>query len=206
LQKATSVHLAATVDGTFKADLTGTGSGDLALAGTTLDADLDLANSNAHIKASVPAFLGLTADIIEVGSDTYTKISLTGDKYQKSTTTAGSTTDPAAVLKQIKDFLAKPEVSPTKKDDATCGSKSCYQVEMDLTADELKTLLPDQTLGDATVIVTLFVEKDTLRPVSATAHLTGTTIGDVTVKLTMTDWDKAVTITAPPADQVEPGA
>ena len=204
MQEAKSVHLEVTVEGTLTADLIGTGqASEMSLAGTSLTADLDLANDNAHITAVVPAFLGLTADIIVVGSDTYTKISLAGDKYEKSTTDPGEATDPNAVLKEIADFLDKPEVAPTKKDDATCGSRSCYQVVINLTADDLKTLMPDQDIGDATVVATIFVEKDTLRPVSATVTISGATVGELTLKIAMSEWDKSVTITAPPADQVE---
>jgi len=204
MQEAKSVHLEVTVEGTLTADLIGAGqASEMSLAGTSLTADLDLANDNAHITAVVPAFLGLTADIIVVGSDTYTKISLAGDKYEKSTTDPGESTDPNAVLKEIADFLDKPEVAPTKKDDATCGSRSCYQVVINLTADDLKTLMPDQDIGDATVVATIFVEKDTLHPVSATVTVSGAKVGELTVSIAMSEWDKSVTITAPPADQVE---
>jgi hypothetical protein len=206
MQKAKTVHLAATVDGTINGSLTGLGSGDISLAGTTLEGDVDIAGSNAHFSASAPALLGLSADIIVVGTDTYAKVSLTGPKYQKSTTAAGTPTDPAAALKDLQDFLAKPEVKPTKKDDAACGSKKCYQVVIDLTADELKTLMPDQTIGDAGVTLTLLVEKDTLYPVSVTVALKGTDVGDLSLTLTLSNWDKPVTITAPPADQVEAAA
>lgn len=204
MQEAKSVHLEVTVEGTLTADLIGTGQpGEMSLAGTSLTADLDIANDNAHLTAVVPAFLGLTADIIVIGSDTYTKISLAGDKYEKSTTDPGESTDPSAVLKEIADFLDKPEVAPVKKDDATCGSRSCYQVVINLTADDLETLMPDEDIGDATVVATIFVEKDTLHPVSATVTVSGAKVGELTLKIAMSEWDKSVTITAPPADQVE---
>ncbi len=203
IQKAKTVHLEVTVEGTLTADLIGSGqTSEMSLAGTSLTADLDLANNNAHISAAVPAFLGLTADIIVIGADTYTKISLAGDKYEKSTTTPGDPTDPATAIKEVADFLDKPEVAPIKKDDASCGSRSCYQVVISLSADDLKTLLPDQDVGDATVVATILVKKDTLNPASATVTITGTTVGDITVTVVMSDWNKSLTITAPPADQV----
>lgn len=204
MQQAKSVHVEASVDGTLSADLTGIGQGgDMSLAGTTLTADLDLANGNAHVSAGVPAFLGLTADIIVVGADTYTKVSLTGEKYQKSATSATDPTDPAVALKEVTDFLANPAVSPVKKGDASCGSKSCYQIEINLSAADLATLMPSDTIGDATVVATILVEKDTLYPVSATIVLKGSTVGDLTLTVALKDWDKSVTVSAPPADQVE---
>jgi hypothetical protein len=204
LQAAKTVHLAATVDGTLTIDLLGTGTASpLELTGTSLNGDIDLAAGNAHLAASVPAFVGLSADVIVLGSDTYTLVSLLGTKYTKSTTTPGDPTDPATMITEIKAFLDRPEATPTKKDDASCGSKTCYQVEIELSAAELQTLAPDQPLGDASVVLDLLVEKDTLHPAGATVTVTSTTMGTLTLKLSLSDWDKAVTITAPPADQVE---
>ena len=204
MQSAKSVHVEASVDGTFKADLTGTGTAsELNLAGTNLKGDLDLAAKNAHVTAAVPAFLGLTADIIILGADTYTKVSLSGDKYQKSATTSTDPTDPAVALKEVETFLKKPEVKPVKKDDASCGSKKCYQIELSLSADDLKSLMPDQDLQGASIVATILIEKDTLYPASATVIVSAATLGEVTLKLALTDWDKAVTIAAPPADQVQ---
>lgn len=204
MQNAKTVHLEATVDGTLNADLFGTGqASEMSLAGTSLSGDLDIVNENAHVSAAVPAFLGLTADIIIVGSDTYTKISLTGAKYEKGTTTPGDPKDPAVALKEIADFLAKPEIKPSKKDDAACGSAKCYQIEITLSADDLKTLMPDRDLQGASIVATIVIEKDTLYPASATLTVSGDKVGDITLKLTMSNWDKAVTITAPPADQVQ---
>lgn len=204
MQNGKSVHLEASVDGTFKADLTGTGqSSELNLAGTNLKGDLDLAAKNAHVTAAVPAFLGLTADIIIVGGDTYTKVSLSGDKYQKSATTSTDPTDPAVALKEVQSFLEKPEIKPVKKDDTSCGSKRCYQVELNLSADALKSLIPDQDLQGASIVVTILVEKDTLYPASASVTVSAAALGEVKLTIALTDWDKAVTISAPPADQVQ---
>jgi len=205
LQNAKAVHLDVSVEGSLKADLLGTGqgAGDMSLAGTTVSGDLDLANKNAHISAAVPAFLGLTADIIVVGADTYTKVSLVGDQYQKSSTTAGAPTDPATAIQEVKDFLDKPEIAPTKKDDAKCGSKTCYAVDISLSADELKALIPEQDLGDASIVVSILVEKDTLYPASLSATISGTKVGEITITISLSNWDRAVTITAPPADEIQ---
>ncbi|MEO8468852.1 MAG: LppX_LprAFG lipoprotein [Chloroflexota bacterium] len=204
MQNAKSVHLEATVDGTFKADLTGTGTtSELNLAGTNLKGDLDLAAKNAHVTAAVPAFLGLTADIIIVGTDTFTKVSLSGEKYQKSTTSTTDPTDPTVALKEVETFLKRPEVQPVKKDDTDCGSKKCYQIELKLSADELKALMPNQDLQGASIVATILIDKNTLYPASATVTISSTAFGELKATITMSDWDKSVTITAPPAEQVE---
>ena len=200
---ADSVHLGAEVDGTLSLDPAGSGQAtDMSLAGTRFTADLDLRNHHSHVSAAVPAFLGLSADIVVIGSDTWTKISLSGDKYEKSATDAANPTDPNAVIKSVTEFLARPEVRPTMKDDASCGSKRCYQVEINLTAADIATLMPGTNLGDAVVVVKLLVEKDTLYPAMATVSVKGSKVGDLTLTLRLSDWNKSVTITAPPADQV----
>jgi hypothetical protein len=204
MQKAKTVHIDATVDGTLSPSLIGGGQvGDIALAGTTLAIDADLANKNLKMNASVPALLGMKADVIVIGPDTYTRISLSGDKYVKSTTSATSPTDPATAITELKAFLDRPEVAPTKKDDTSCGSRTCYTIQVDLNADELKALMPDTDLGDATISLTILVEKDTLYPASINVAAKGSTVGDLTIKVTLSNWDKAVTVTPPPADQIQ---
>lgn len=209
LQKAKSLHLEATVDGTVKLDLTGTGTGgDIALTGTSLQADIDIEKENAHLNLAVPALLGMTAEVIVVGQDVYTKSSFTGEKFQKSSTSDSGLpvdpTDPQASLKELQDWLKKPEVDPKKLDDTSCGTKSCYQIEIDLSAEDLKALSPEAAdLGDASVVLTLLVEKDTLRPASMVVTVTSADVGELTVTVSLSKWDESLSIEAPPADQVE---
>jgi hypothetical protein len=209
LQKAKSLHLEATVDGTASMDLLGTGeASDLALTGTSLTADLDVETGDASLELAVPSLLGLTAEVIVVGEDTYLKSSFTGEKFQKGSTSDPGLpvdpSDPQQSLKDLQEWLAKPEVDPKKLDDASCGSKSCYQVEINLSAEDLKTLVPDSgDMGDAVVVLTVLVEKDTLRPASLVVKVTATDVGELTVTLTLSKWDESLGITAPPADQVE---
>ena len=205
MQKAKTVHMGATVDGTLKPTLLGLGDqlGDVSLAGTTLALDADLANKNLKMTLGVPALLGMTADVIVVGPDTFTKVSLTGNKYVKSATSTTTPTDPTVAIAGLQALLARPDVTATKKDDASCGSKTCYAIQVDLKGDALAALIPGTNLGDATVGLTILVEKDTLLPAAINGTAKGSTVGDLTLKLTLSDWDKAVTVTAPPADQVQ---
>jgi hypothetical protein len=209
LQKAKSFHVEASLDGTATLDLTGTGqSSELALSGTSAGGDFDLANGNASIDLAVPALLGLTAEVIVVDGVTYTKSSLTGEKFQKGTASDPGlpvdAADPQQALKDLADWLARPEVDPKKLDDASCGSKTCYQVQIDLGADDLKALIPEAAdMTDGSVVLTVLVEKDTLRPVSVAVVVAAADLGELTLSLSMSKWDEALSITAPPADQVE---
>ena len=209
LQKAKSLHLEASLDGTAKVDLLGTGKAtDLALTGTSLEADVDLVGGNAHLNLSVPAMLGLTAEVITVGTDTWTKTSFSGEKFQKGTAADSGlpvdTTDPQQALKDLAEWLARPEVDPKKLDDASCGTKRCYQVQIDLSAEDIKALIPEAAdMAAGSMVLTILVEKDTLRPVSVAADLAGTDLGELTLDLSLSKWDESLSITAPPADQVE---
>jgi len=209
LQNAKTVHMEATIDGTVKFDPTGTGQpGDISLTGTKLTADIDIEDGDLEASVAVPALLGMTADFIIVDHDTYTRVSLQGDKYTKGTTgEVGIPIDPAdpeQSLKDLQDWLARPEVGPKKLDDTSCGSKSCYQVEIDLTPEEVLALVPDvSTLGSGAVVLTALVEKDTLRLANLVLELTIPEVGQVSINLALSKWDEGLDISAPPADQIQ---
>lgn len=218
LQNAKTVHLAVTVDGQFMLDLTGQGGGSMDFTGTTLAGDLDITNTRAKVTFAVPALLGLTGEVIAVDGASYVKTSLTGALYQKSEGTDAlpvDPTDPDATIAEIKSFLKKPEVSPTKGDDVDCDGKKCYSITIELTDAELAALesaSPDTSADpnssanpDTTINLTILVEKDSVRLHRVTAVVTSGTTGNVTAVLAFTDWDKAVTIEAPPDDQVTEG-
>ena len=113
------------------------------LAGTTASADVDIANKAVHASFTVPALLGLSGDVIVVDKKAYVKTSLTGPHYMVSdvTDTAGvDPTDTGKTIDNVGDLLTQPGIEPVKGDDVACGSKQCYTVNVDLTADELSKI------------------------------------------------------------------
>ena len=204
------------VSGTVNVDAMGTGQAqELPLDNTTAQLEVDVANKNAKASFSAPSLFGLSGELIQIGTTSYTKTSLSGPLYQKSESAEAGAVDEATNMTdedvaQLREQLSKPEVAPTKGDDVACGDKQCYQVTIDLTADELQSLsgdLPTEEipadLADANVAVTFQVEKDTLRPagIDITADLGSQ--GNVTINVDFSNWDEAVSIEAPPADQVQ---
>lgn len=189
-------------------------SAGLDLTGTTAEGDIDLANTAAHIGFTVPPLLDLTGDLIAVGGAAYLKVSLLGDKYQQLGQTPGSTASPGAtaspsptagMLDSLRTSLDQLKTPPTKLPDEQCGDTQCYhvQVTLDQTATgALESLAPGVT-GTGTVDV--WVRKNDLRPSQVVIKGDSGTAAGLTLTLTFSDWDKSVSIQAPPADQIGTG-
>ena len=221
-----SVHVDVTADGTLQLDITGTGAGaPIQLTDSTASLDLDLAAGTAKATFALPGILGLRGELIAVDGSTYIKTSLTGPLYQKSTAADAGVPDPSgspdpssvlAMLTEVRTALARPGVDPVKGADVACGSGTCYTVMIQLTPAELSALgvdpgalplpgdlpIPVPDIGDQTIDLTIRVDKTTTRLAGLTANVAGGAAGDLNAELTFSKWDEALTISAPPADQV----
>lgn len=139
--------------------------------------------------------------------------------------------DTAKMLEALTTFLARPELAPTKGEDVACGNGTCYTVHIELTPEELAALgadagagaalpsalpVPMPDLGDLGVDLTIRVDQATTQLAGLTAVVaSGGAAGAsasaapgataVTVDVTFSKWNEPVTITAPPADQVQSG-
>lgn len=208
-----SFHFKADVSGQLKIDLTGQGSagGALDLQGTTAEGDLDIANKKAKLTFGAPALFGVTGELIQIGNDTYTKVSLLGDKYQKTTSEVGDVGevagDPQKAIQELQDFLNKPGIAPTKLPDEKCGDKDCYHVSLNLTAEQLGDSIGGALGGSAAPegsgTLDLWVQKDNLRPAKLSVVVDAGDMGKITVNVAFTNYDASVSISEPPADQVQ---
>ena len=150
MSTAKTVHVDITADGQLGLDLMGTGAGQaLPLSGTTASIDADLADQDLQLTFALPGLLGLRGDVIVVDDTAYAKTSLTGELYQSmpldsaGVPSTGASPDPSAVaeaMSGLAEALAQPGVDPTKGEDVQCGSKTCYTVDIELTAEELAAL------------------------------------------------------------------
>jgi hypothetical protein len=210
-----SFHFKAEVSGQVKLDLSGTGSagGALDLQGTTAEGDIDIANKKAKLSFGAPALFGVTGDLIQIGDDSYTKVSLLGDKYQKSTSESGDpgdvASDPQKLIAELNEFLNKPGIAPTKLADEKCGDKDCYHVALNLTSEQLGDSLPGGLASgapDGSGTMDLWVAKDNLRPAKLGLKISAGDMGTVNVTVTFSGYDAPVTIEAPSADQIAPEA
>ena len=214
LKDVKSFHLHAEVSGTVKLDLSGSGNpAALDLKGTTADGDIDIANKKIHASFAAPALLGVTGEIIVIDKTTYTKVSLLGPNFSKTTSAAGSdpasaATDPQKAIDELNKFLNQPGVAPTKLADEKCGDKDCYHVSLNLTSEQLSGVTGGLSSGapNGTGTVDVWVQKSDLRPAKLIINATSGDTGTVAVTMTLSNYDGPVTVTAPADADVQPAA
>lgn len=207
-----SFHLSLAVDGTFKAPGSG---GSFALNGTSLEGDFDLTDKSLQMTFAVPALLGLTGDVIVLGTDTYVRTSMTGETWSKSTTASGDPVsgamDPATALEKVRAFLATDGVVTEKLEDVQCGDRTCYAIRLTIPAALLAAtgtqvgVDPSAILGDA-LVLNLRFDREKLWLSEISTHVASASAGDFTATLTLSAFDEAVTVSPPPPDQVTESA
>jgi hypothetical protein len=188
----------------------------LDLSGTTIEGDIDVTDSSGQVAASVPALLALTANVVVVGGVAYIKTSLGDSKYAKvdlnalagalpipSLPAIGSA-DPSAaapLLSAIDAELAKLP-APTKLADETVNGQDCYHVQEVVPSSDVAGAGDVLNGASGTLTVDLWTQKSDLRPSRLVIVVDGGTAGKITLTVDLTNYDAAVTIAAPPADQV----
>jgi len=204
------VQVDATIDGEVPISLPGLGGGGpVDLTGTTAKADLDLAGSAAHATFLVPAIFNLSGELIATGGQGYLKTTLTGDRYQTVdlNTLPIDVTDAHGLIDQLGDALLGGKLTLTRGPDAPCGSGQCYTVTSAVTGDQLGSLMPEASLpvdlAGTTGTITVTVEKASPNRLHGVRIEAAPASGGkpMDIALTFSDWDQAVTVTAPPADQ-----
>jgi hypothetical protein len=232
LNDARTFHLDGTLSGTLEADLTNSGTDSaIDLKGTGLTADADVPNQRASLSISVPALFALKVDYVQIGPDTYSRNSLSGQTWTHTSQAADGSSSPSAIptprrigggsppppatpatpaasldlVGQISAGLANLPNPPTKGADVACGSKTCYSIGIIIPLSggaDAGLGLPLPSGACATVTVALSIEQDTLLPVHAVALINGGTNGTFDLTLTLSKFNAPVTISAPPADLV----
>lgn len=217
-EAASSVHVNLAVDGTASVDvpIPGGAGAPITLTGTTASVDFDFEDTALRATFAVPAMFGFAGELISVDDTTYLKTTLTGKQYQVidlGETLPVDPTDIGGLVDDLGDLLFKDGVELVKGGDVPCGTEQCYTVTARLTAGQLGGVggaaaagLPVDLAG-ATLDLTLLVEKDLpyhLAGLEANLGMTGG--ASIKVELTFSKWDEPLTIAAPPADQVKPGA
>jgi hypothetical protein len=213
-----SFHMSLALNGTFKVPNSG---GSFNLDSTSLEADIDVAAKSVHLTFGVPAFLGLTGDVVVIGKDLWVKTSMTGTKWSHQTTTVISTAspvaspieslDPKAMVAKVREFLKKPGIVTKRLADVDCGDRKCYQISVSVpstlmaSAGAVASFDPSTVFGDALVLNLLF-DRDKLWLTEASTSVKSNTVGTFTSALTFSKFDQAVTFSPPPSADVTEGA
>lgn len=206
--EATSFHVDVQVTGTVNIQQTG---GTFNLDGTTAAGDFDVPHKLARLTFNAPGLMSLTGEVIQIGSDSYVKTSLTGTQYMKSTTSdTGVQTDPDELFRQVSGFLDKQGVETAKQDDVDCGDAKCYAVTLTIPASLLG--VPDTTDGiDVSQFLAdglklnLQFDRQSLRLTSVSSDIDAGEVGTFGLSLTLSKYNEAVQVSPPPSDQVTEG-
>jgi hypothetical protein len=205
-----SVHLAVTASGTL--DVPQLGSAGLNLKGTTLDGDIDIAGKKVALHFLVPPLLNVEGDVVVADEAVYFKTTLTGPKWMKESAgnlgaSPSAVPDPKAAIDELAAFLNKDGVNARTLDDAACGDRTCYQVELTIPSELLADAgsaapLPSGVLGQD-LVLNLKFDKEKLYLTSVATSVDAQESGTFSLDLTLSKFDEATSISAPPADQVD---
>lgn len=199
------------------------GGGDLKLDGTTLEGDVDVANQAAHLTFSLPS-MNLSGDLIAVDKALYYKVSLLGPKYAKldlNSLTAGlpipslpaatpGASDMAAMqeLNQLQQQLKDAGFKATLVGVDQISGKDAYHVAYTIPIDYINAQIaaeasggPSMTLDSASFDTWIY--KADNRPAKAELKAASSSVGSLDLTVTVTDYDKPVTISAPDPSQVQ---
>jgi len=232
LEASTSLHLVGTISGSVDAgtlsSLAGGGSqglsGKIKLDGSSFSGDVDMANGALRLTASLPTLFGAAAEIIFVDGYVYTKVttpvSPADEKYTKSkaaTAPLMPSASPEASFRFVDALkLLESELGPVASTaillgQGTVNGRAAYHLLVTVPADLLSQALSlvggqsatGLSLGIAPVDYWVYV--DGLAPAGMDMRVTSATAGSVTVTMTMSGYDQATTISAPPDSQVAGG-
>ena len=221
----------ASAAGSAAGGLGGALQGDIKLDGTSIEGDVDIANQAAKLTFNVPplAALGnvpLSGDLILVANTLYYKVTLLGPKYTKmdlgnigDSLGALSSSLPVAVpsadasaaiadqISQMRKALTDAGVTVTLVGVDQIGGKPASHINVGIPLDKLNAAIAaDASAGPAMKIdsasVDIWVYTDGSRFAQVEMKGASSTLGNLDITLTLSNYDQPVTVAAPPADQV----
>ena len=173
----------------------------------------------ALAKSLKPNGRGDDMEIVIVDGYMYTKISLQGDKFSKSKLSdtvpvalpsagAVSSADPSAAVASLQKALDDAGAKATLMGDEKVAGKDAYHVSISLPIDKINALLAadgsSTTAGMKldTATFDYWVYKDGLLPAKMTIAGTAATLGNLNLVLTLSDYGKSVSISAPADSEI----
>jgi hypothetical protein len=208
-----SAHVDVTLDGTIAVSELG---GEFSLNGTTFNGDFDLESASGTFTFAVPAFLGLTGDLLFTPHTAFVRTSMTGEQWMSqplaSSEPMAAAGDPDKALADLNAFLDTEGVAFQKLPDAECADTTCYHVEVTVPAEVLAAheqasqVDPAvlQALGDGLVFDLQF-DKSTLYMTRMSTSFASADMGSIDVVVSLSGFNQPVDVDPPPSDQVTEG-
>ena len=209
-----SFHLELSLDGSVTDPDSGA---TFPLSGTSIEGDFDLENSRL---AATFAAMGIAGEIRVLDGASYMQLGMLGPQWIKTDVEAeasgnplGAAADVSESINDLKAFLDREGVESELLDDATCEDRPCYHVQMTLSREVLQDaasetgeaeLLPTDMFPDG-LALDLFFDKERNYLARVAIDLAGSEVGDLSAVINFTQIDEAVSVEAPPADQVTEG-
>jgi hypothetical protein len=228
-----SFHIKLAVTGTIKAAaLASTGgalgglSGDMKLDGSSIEGDVDVANQAAHLAVALPT-MAISGDVILVNNVLYYK--LLTPKYTKMdlaslgsslgalsgglpvavpTPGASALSDITGQIDQMRTTLQNAGVKATLVGVEQISGKDADHINISIPLDMINTQIaaaaspsPAPKIDSASVDVWIY--KDSYRIAQFEAKGASSTLGNLDLTITVSNYDQPVTIAAPAADQIQ---
>jgi hypothetical protein len=218
---ANTVHVEGTLSGSVSISALGalgiTGlsgfSGMVKLDGTSFSGDVDITGHAYHLSALDPALFGLAADVVQVEGYTYTRTSISGDKYTKSRATvdlpiASATFNIAGAFDQLKETLNAPGTTASLVGRDPVDGRDAYHVKVSVPVGTLNEQIAAAgglaalgiTLDSASLDYWAYV--DSVQPAKLALKASSSALGSVYLTVTLTKYNEPLTIAAPPGSEV----
>lgn len=203
-------------------------SGNIKLDGTALEGDVDVANSAAHLTFNAPSTVmgaPLSGDLILVDNAFYYKVTLLGPMYTKTDLSALSslasfapvaipTPDASAMtgitdeINQLRAAMDQAGVKANLVGVEQIGGQDAYHIALTIPLDQINAEIaaqasaaPGMKIDSASVDFWIYKSNNRLAQFEAKAA--SSAIGNVDLMLTVSAYDQPVTVTAPPASEVQ---
>ncbi len=203
---------------------------DVKLDGTAIEGDVDVANQAAHFSLTVPpmAMLGnmpLTGDLILKDQVLYYKVSLLGTKYTKMDLGSLESSLPVAVptpgasamtsltdeVTQLRQALDQAGAKATLVGVDQIGGQDADHINISVPVDLINSQLaaeasavPGMKIDSASVDVWIYKSNYQLAKIQIAGA--SSTLGNLTMTITITNYNAPVTIAAPAASDVQAAA
>lgn len=207
-------------------------TGDVKLDGTAIEGDVDVANAAAHLTLTVPAmamFGGapISGDVILVNGNLYYKVSLLGPRYTKTDLGSLASSLPVAVpsvlpspgasamagltdeINQLRTQMQQAGVTATLVGVDQIGGQDANHISISVPIDKINAAIaaqasPGTQMKLDSASVDFWVYKSNNRLAQIEIKGASSTLGNLDLMITLTNYDQPVTIAAPAASDVNP--